>query len=198
MNKYLKTGLIFAFILALILIPTYCGLKQLKETETPKTVISDNTQQVKEESRSNFVLDSIAQVNKRLAILNDSILKLKIKYVKGRDMVHDSLIYISDSTCRKSLNILYFECQKVDSVNNWLISTKNERIKNDSIESQEKENKIIAKQKRINRDSTYIEHLHNDSIPQVKRKALWKGRGQGAAAYAIIREGINVVSKLKP
>lgn len=198
MNKYLKTGLIFAFILALILIPTYCGLKQLKETETPKTVISDNTQQVKEESRSNFVLDSIAKVNKRLAILNDSILKLKIKYVKGRDRVHDSLIYISDSTCRQSLNILYFECQKVDSVNNWLISTKNERIKNDSIESQEKENKIIAKQKRINRDSTYIEHLHNDSIPQVKRKALWKGRGQGAAAYAIIREGINVVSKLKP
>lgn len=198
MNRYLKTGLIWAFILALILIPTYCGLKQLKETETPKTIISDNSEQTKNENRSNFVLDSIAQENKRLAILNDSILKLKIKYVKGRDRVHDSLIYISDSTCRKSLNILYFECQKVDSVNNWLISTKNERIKNDSIESSEKEKKIIEKQKRINRDSTYIEHLHKDSIPQVKRKALWKGRGQGAAAYAIIREGINVVSKLKP
>lgn len=198
MNRYLKTCIISAFILALIFIPTYCGLNQYRKLNKPKTAISDNTEQTKVESRSDFVIDSIAQENKKLAILNDSILKLKIKYVAGRTRVRDSLIYVSDSTCRQSLNILYSECQKVDSVNNWLISTKNERIRNDSIESQEKEKKIIAKQKRINRDSIYIQHLHNDSIPQVKRKALWKGRSQGAAAYAIIREGINAVSKFKP
>lgn len=197
MNKYLKTGLIFAFILALILIPTYCGLKQLKETETPKTVISDNSEQIKNERRSNFVLDSISQVNKRLVILNDSILKLKIKYIKGRDRVHDSLIYISDSTCRKSLNILYFECQKVDSVNNWLILTKNERIKNDSIESYEKEKKIIAKQKRINRDSTYIEHLHNDSIPKVNRRGFIKGFLIGFGSGAAAKQGVDILSKIK-
>ncbi len=197
MNRYLKTGLIWAFILALILIPTYCGLKQLKETETPKTVIFDNSEQTKNENRSNFVLDSIAQENKRLAILNDSILKLKIKYVKGRDRVHDSLIYISDSICRQSLNILYFECQKVDSVNNLLISNKNERIKNDSIESQEKEKKIIAKQKRINRDSTYIEYLYNDSIPRVRRRGFLKGFAIGFGSGAAVKEGVDILTKIK-
>lgn len=196
MNRYLKTGLIWAFILALILIPTYCGLKQLKETETTKTIIYDNSEQIKNESRSNFVLDSIAQVNKRLAILNDSILKLKIKYVKGRDRVHDSLIYISDSTCIQSLNILYFECQKVDSVNNWLISTKNERIKNDSIESQEKEKKIIAKQKRINRDSTRIEQL-NDTLPKVKRKGFVKGFLIGFGFGAAAKQGVDILTQIK-
>lgn len=198
MNKYLKTGIITAFILALILIPTYCVINQFRSVKTPKNNISDNTEQVKNESRSNFVIDSIAKANKKLLVLNDSILKLKIKYIKGRDRVHDSLIFISDSLCIQRLNFLYSQSQKVDSANNLLISTKNERIKNDSISFLAQKDKTDQKQKRINRDSTYIEHLHNDSIPQVKRKALWKGRTQGAAAYAIIREGINVVSKLKP
>jgi len=62
----------------------------------------------------------------------DSLSHLKPKYIKGRDRVKDSLIYVSDSACYKSLVILYNECQKVDSVNNAIITNQENHIMNDS------------------------------------------------------------------
>ena len=61
----------------------------------------------------------------------DSLLKVKPRYVKGRDRTHDSLIFVSDSICINSLNLLYKECQKVDSVNNSIIDTQTKVIQND-------------------------------------------------------------------
>jgi hypothetical protein len=198
MNKYLKTGLIWAFILALILIPTYCGLNQFRARKTVENPISDNSSQTKKENRYNFIFDSVLNANKILAVKNDSILKLKQKTLKGRDRKKDSLVYVSDSNCVKSLNILYFECQKVDSVNNSLLTVKNERIKNDSIFIVAHEGKTAEKQKRINRDSTYIEHLHRDSIPQVKRKGFVKGFLIGFGSGAAAKEGVDILTKIKP
>jgi len=195
MNKYLKTGLIWAFILALILIPTYCGLNQFRAR---KTVKNNNFEQYKSEDKDNFILNEVAKDKRLLQKKYDSLLVIKQKVIKGRDRIKDSLIYISDSTCKISLNILYTECLKNDQVNDSLLKNKSLQAQKDSISIATLTHKVGTKQERINRDSTYIEHLHKDSIPQVKRKALWKGRGQGASAYAIIRESINAASKFKP
>jgi len=51
----------------------------------------------------------------------DSLKALKPKYIRGKDRIHDSLIYVVDSTCKKAVEIMYVECLKTDSVNNNII-----------------------------------------------------------------------------
>lgn len=197
MNRYLKRGLVAAFILALVLIPTCIGLKSLKQKENPKNKVYNSSQQTQKENRSNFVFDSINKVNNLLALKYDSLLKTKIKFIKGRNIIKDSLIFKSDSDCVNGLIILYNECQKIDSINNSIINAEKERIKNDSVSISALKYKINTKQERINRDSTRIVQL-NDTLPRVKRKGFFKGFAIGFGSGAAAKQGVDILTKIKP
>lgn len=193
MNKYLKTGIITAFILALVLIPTCIGLRQPKKEQTQNT----NTQQYISETKDNIILNEMARDKHILQKKYDSLQLVKQKVIKGRERVRDSLIYISDSTCRKTINILYYECQKTDSVNNNIILNLQEKNKKDSISISALKHKINTKQERIKRDSTRIVALI-DTIPRVKRKGFFKGFAIGFGSGAASKQGFDILTKIKP
>lgn len=193
MNRYLKTGLIAAFILALILIPTCIGLRQSKETPKQNT----NVQQYISETKDNILLNEMAKDKHILELKCDSLLKLKQKVIAGKERVRDSLIYISDSVCRKSINILYYECQKVDSVNNSLISNLKEQKEKDSTSIAVLGHKVLVKQERIIRDSTRIVQL-TDTLPRVKRKGFIKGFLYGFGSGAAASKGVDILTKINP
>ena len=127
----------------------------------------------------------------------DSLALVKQRVLKGKERVRDSLIYISDSTCRKSINILYYECHKVDSVNNSLISNLQEQKEKDSTSMAVLKHKVFVKQDRINRDSTRIVQL-TDTLPKVKRKGFIKGFFYGFGSGAAASKGVDVLTKIKP
>lgn len=192
MNKYLKTGIITSFILALVLIPTCIGLRQPKKEQTQNT----NTQQYISETKDNIILNEMARDKHILQKKYDSLQLVKQKVIKGRERVRDSLIYISDSTCRKTINILYYECQKTDSVNNNIILNLQEKNKKDSISISALKHKINTKQERIKRDSTRIVALI-DTIPRVKRKGFFKGFAIGFGSGAAAKQGFDILTKIK-
>ena len=120
-----------------------------------------------------------------------------MRFIKGKDRVRDSLVYVSDSVCQKSINILYYECHKVDSVNNSLISNLQEQSKKDSSTISILNHKIKVKQDRINRDSTRVVQL-TDTLPKVKRKGFVKGFLIGFGSGAAVDKGVEILSKIKP
>ena len=193
MNRYLKTGLIAAFILALILIPTCIGLRQPKEAPKQET----NVKQYISETKDNIILNEMAKDKHILQKKCDSLLLVKQKVIQGKERVRDSLIYISDSTCKKSINILYYECVKTDSVNNSIISNLKEQTKKDSTSIAVLTHKVLIKQDRIVRDSTRIVQL-NDTLPKVKRKGFIKGFFYGFGSGASVTKGVEIISKIKP
>lgn len=192
MNKYLKTGLIWAFILALILIPTCIGLRRPKESPRQET----NVKQYISETKDNILLNEMAKDKHILQKKCDSLLLVKQKVIQGKERVRDSLIYISDSTCRKAINILYYECGKTDSVNNNIISNLNQQKQKDSTSIATLTHKVSTKQERINRDSTRIEQL-NDTIPKVKRKGFVKGFLIGFGSGAAAKQGVDILTNIK-
>ena len=192
MNKYLKIGFVSIVILALILIPTYCCFNQPKQPQ-----VQNNTQQYISETTDNILLNEIAKDKRILEVKYDSLLKVKLRFIKGKDRVRDSLVYVSDSVCQKSINILYYECHKVDSVNNSLISNLQEQSKKDSSTISILNHKIKVKQDRINRDSTRVVQL-TDTLPKVKRKGFVKGFLIGFGSGAAVDKGVEILSKIKP
>lgn len=192
MNKFLKIGFVSIVILALILIPTYCCFNQPKQPQS-----QNNTQQYISETTDNILLNEIAKDKRILEVKYDSLLKVKLRFIKGKDRVRDSLVYVSDSDCQKSINILYYECHKVDSVNNSLISNLQERGKKDSSTISVLNHKIKVKQERINRDSTRVVQL-TDTLPKVKRKGFVKGFLIGFGSGAAVDKGVEILSKIKP
>lgn len=193
MNRYLKTGLIAAFILALILIPTCIRLRQPKEAPKQET----NVKQYISETKDNIILNEMAKDKHILQKKCDSLLLVKQKVIRGKERVRDSLIYISDSTCKKSINILYYECGKTDSVNNSIISNLKEQTKKDSTSIAVLTHKVLIKQDRIVRDSTRIVQL-NDTLTKVKRKGFIKGFLYGFGSGAAATKGVEIISKIKP
>lgn len=193
MNRYLKTGLIAALILALIIIPTCIGLKRLKQEPRPNT----NTQQYISETKDNIILNQMAKDKHLLQKKYDSLALVKQKVIRGKERVRDSLIYISDSTCRKSINVLYVECQKTDSINNSLISNLQEQKQKDSTSIAVLGHKVLVKQERIIRDSTRIVQL-TDTLPRVKRKGFIKGFLYGFGSGAAASKGVEILTKINP
>jgi len=109
----------------------------------------------------------------------DSLLKLKPKYIAGKTRIHDSLIYVVDSTCKKAVEVLYVECLKTDSINNNIISSQTKaQHKSDSIIGNQKDVITLKNYTRYT-DSTKIVSLRNDSIPKAKRSGYWKGAKHG-------------------
>ena len=82
MNKYLKIGFVAIAILALILIPTYCCFNQPKQPQT-----QNNTQQYISETTDNILLKEIAKDKRILEVKYDSLLKVKLRFIKGKDRV---------------------------------------------------------------------------------------------------------------
>ena len=193
MNRYLKIGLVAAFILALVFIPTCIGLRHLKEAPKQET----NVKQYISETKDNILLNKMAKDKHNLQKKYDSLQLVKQKIIQGKERVRDSLIYISDSTCRKAINILYYECGKTDSVNNSIISNLQEQNKKDSTTIAVLSHKINTKQERINRDSTRIVQL-NDTLPRVKRKGFFKGFAIGFGSGAAAKQGIDILTKINP
>ncbi len=193
MNRYLKIGLVAAFILALVFIPTCIGLRHLKEAPKQET----NVKQYISETKDNILLNKMAKDKHNLQKKYDSLQLVKQKIIQGKERVRDSLIYISDSTCRKAINILYYECGKTDSVNNSIISNLQEQDKKDSTTIAVLSHKINTKQERINRDSTRIVQL-NDTLPRVKRKGFFKGFAIGFGSGAAASKGVDILTKIKP
>jgi hypothetical protein len=107
----------------------------------------------------------------------DSLKHLKPKVVIRYKTIYDSLLVV-DSACYKSLVILYNECQKVDSVNNAIITNQENHIINDSHVIGNL-TYIVAMQKyKMINDSTRLKNVL-DSIPSVKRKSFFKGGAIG-------------------
>jgi len=193
MNRYLKIGLVAAFILALVFIPTCIGLRHLKEYPKQET----NVKQYISETKDNILLNEMAKDKHILQKKYDSLQLVKQKVIRGKERVRDILIYISDSTCKKSINILYYECGKTDSVNNSIISNLKEQTKKDSTSIAVLTHKVLVKQDRIIRDSTRIVQL-NDTLPRVKRKGFFKGFAIGFGSGAAASKGVDILTKIKP
>jgi hypothetical protein len=110
--------------------------------------------------------------NKSLRTEIDSLSNLKPKVIVRYKTIYDSLLVV-DSTCVRSLNLLYNECQKVDSVNNQIITNQETHIMNDSHIIGNLADIIALKQTRISNDSLTIDDL-TMTVKKEKRKGKLK------------------------
>lgn len=131
-------------------------------------LVTDNTQQYKAETIDNDIIQISSANHNALLIKYDSLLKVKQKYIKGKERVRDSLIYVSDTICHHPLIAMYTECLKTDSVNNSIISNLQLQGHNDTIAINSLTDKVNIKQERINKDSLQIIQINKDS----KRKGF--------------------------
>ena len=115
------------------------------------------------------VIDMLVENNKAIRLQIDSLKEVKPIYIKGKIRIKDSLIFVSDSDCVRNLTVLYNECQKVDSVNNAIISNQETHIMNDSQIIGNLTDIIALKQYRITSDSLVIDDL-NLTVKKEKRK----------------------------
>lgn len=115
------------------------------------------------------VIDMLVENNKAIRLQIDSLKEVKPIYIKGKIRIKDSLIFVSDSDCVRNLTVLYNECQKVDSVNNAIISNQETHIMNDSHIIGNLTDIIALKQYRITSDSLVIDDL-NMTVKKEKRK----------------------------
>jgi hypothetical protein len=104
----------------------------------------------------------------------DSLSHLKPKYIKGRDRVKDSLIYVSDSICVKNLTILYNECQKIDSVNNAIITNQESHIMDDSHVIGNLTDIVALQKYKLTNDSLAIIDISKE-VKRKYRKGLMQG-----------------------
>lgn len=148
------------------------------------------------ETIDNNTIELTLKHNNYLKRINDSLMASKPIVVIRIKTKFDSL-YIADTSCQNSLIALYNSFGELNDLNDSIIANSQKRLINDSIMIATLTHKVGLKQSRIVIDSTRIVQL-TDTIKVVKRKALWKGRGQGAAAYAIIREGVGTAAKFVP
>lgn len=115
------------------------------------------------------VIDMLVENNKAIRLQIDSLKEVKPIYIKGKVRIKDSLIFVSDSDCVRNLTVLYNECQKVDSVNNAIISNQETHIMNDSQIIGNLTDIIAIQKHRISTDSVEIEYL-NLTVKKEKRK----------------------------
>lgn len=144
----------------LILLFNKCDPEPKPITDTTTVAIETNYKQI----------DSLNSINKANKSIIDSLKTLKPKVVIRYKTVYDSLLVI-DSMCVRSLNILYNECQKVDSVNNGIITRQENHIMNDSHIIGELTDNISLKNTRINNDSLFI-NQQKELIKKGKLKTI--------------------------
>lgn len=121
--------------------------------------------------------DMIIENNKVLRIQIDSLKTLKPKVVVRYKTVYDSLI-LTDTSCINSLNMLYVQCNKVDSVNNAIITKQDSALKNYSNISGNLTDIIAMQRYKITNDSLLIKEL-NSNVKRKYRKGLIQGGAVG-------------------
>ena len=152
-------------ILILFFIMKDCSHKPnlvVTPNDSINTVIAENEQ----------IIDYIKNDNAILKAKIDSLKTLKPKVIVRYKTVHDSLI-LSDTLCINQLVTLYNECNKIDSVNNAIISNQETRIMNDSQIIGNLTDIIALKQHRITSDSLVVEDL-TMTVKKEKRKGKLK------------------------
>ena len=168
-KQTLKSILPYIIIGILIVILSFI----MKDCEhKPNLVLTPNDSINTAIAEKEQIIDYIKNDNANLKAKIDSLKALKPKVIVRYRTVYDSLIVV-DSVCVKSLNTLYNECQKVDSVNNHIIDNQEKHIMNDSHIIGNLTDIIALKQYRINSDSIVIEDL-NMTVKKEKRKGKLK------------------------
>jgi len=133
---------------------------------------------------TNKVENGLTVISRKDAII-DSLKHLKPKYIKGRDRVRDSLIYISDSICVNNLLALNKECLKVDSANTAIITEQENQMMRYSEVVGLMEERNDMQEKRHVKDSTEITKL-NKKLKRTRKLAA-VGIGASFVGGLIIR-----------
>ena len=158
----------------------------------PNLVLAQNDSINNSIAEKEQIIDYIKNDNSILKAKIDSLKTLKPKVIVRYRTVYDSLIVV-DSVCVKSLNTLYNECQKVDSVNNHIIDNQEKHIMNDSHIIGNLTDIIALKQYRINSDSTAIVELNKEV-----KKEKCKGKLKTVLGSALgVLSGIGISSVIR-
>jgi hypothetical protein len=176
-------------VMALLIILASVYLKDCGGGE-PKIVTVTPSEQLKEIIEDkNYIIETVIENNKVLRAKNDSLSHLKPKYIKGRDRIKDSLIYVSDSICINNLNVLYNECQRVDSVNQDIIQNQANQITNYSTVSGNLMDIIAIQKYKLTVDSVNEIALKRE-IKKKYRKGLMQGGAIGVGIGAAFIGGL--------
>lgn len=187
----LKAALPYLIIGILIVILSFI----MKDCEhKPKLVLTPNDSINTVIAEKEQIIAYIKEDNIRKKAVIDSLNNLKPKVIVRYKTVYDSLLIV-DTMCVQALNTLYNECQKVDSVNNQIITNQEQHIINDSHIIGNLTDIVALKQYQHTKDSTRIVQL-NDTIPTVKRKGFLKGFGIGFGSGAAASKGSDVLINL--
>ena len=138
----------------------------------PNLVVTPNDSINTVISEKEQIIDYIKNDNAILKAKIDSLKTLKPKVIVRYKTVYDSLI-LSDTLCINQLVTLYNECNKIDSVNNAIISNQETHIMNDSQIIGNLTDIIALKQHRITSDSLVVEDL-TMTVKKEKRKGKLK------------------------
>ena len=138
----------------------------------PNLVVTPNDSINTVIAKKEQIIDYIKNDNAILKAKIDSLKTLKPKVIVRYKTVHDSLI-LSDTLCINQLVTLYNECNKIDSINNAIISNQETRIMNDSQIIGNLTDIIALKQHRITSDSLVVEDL-TMTVKKEKRKGKLK------------------------
>ena len=138
----------------------------------PNLVVTPNDSINTVIAKKEQIIDYIKNDNAILKAKIDSLKTLKPKVIVRYKTVYDSLI-LSDTLCINQLVTLYNECNKIDSVNNAIISNQETRIMNDSQIIGNLTDIIALKQHRITSDSLVVEDL-TMTVKKEKRKGKLK------------------------
>lgn len=111
------------------------------------------------------------KTNKLLAIKLDSLSKVKAKVVHHYHTTYDSLI-INDTSCVGSLNVLYKECNKVNKVNDSIISDKTKQVANLITITNNQHNIIDIQRFKTTNDSITMLDLKESFKVQKKRNIV--------------------------
>lgn len=103
----------------------------------------------------------------------DNLKHLKPKVIVRYKTVYDSLLVV-DSVCIRSLNTLYNECQKVDSVNNAIITNQENHIINDSHVIGNLTDIVAMQKYKLTKDSLAIIDISKE-VKKKYRKGLMQG-----------------------
>lgn len=119
------------FLVALLLAIIVFALLYCNSNPQPINEPIENTNPLNEIVKDKEAINAVLIENNK--VLRDSlfmILHQKPKYIRGRDRVKDSLIYVADTACINSLVTLYNQCAKVDSMNEYIIANQSGQIAN--------------------------------------------------------------------
>jgi hypothetical protein len=161
-NHKLILGILILFLICFALLYCNRGVNKL----TIHTTNNDSIYIAL--TAKNKANDSILLHNIKLTAKLDSLSKVKSKVVHHYHNIYDSLI-IADTSCVGSLVLLYNECNKVNKVNDSIISDKTKLTANLITITNNQQDIIDTQRFKINSDSITMIDLKESFKAQKKR-----------------------------